>query len=94
MKPRLIIPALAAAIAAGGAFYTLQAQDSEPKREQRRNNADAAKDQMRRMMERMDLSDEARRQFEKALENWGSGNDADDNSGQCRQAHRLRQHSD
>ncbi|HWB01874.1 MAG TPA: PDZ domain-containing protein [Verrucomicrobiales bacterium] len=85
MKPRLIIPALAAAIAAGGAFYTLQAQDSEPKREQRRNNADAAKDQMRRMMERMDLSDEARRQFEKALENWGSGNDADDNSGQPRQ---------
>jgi serine protease Do len=83
MKPRYTLPALAASLAVGGAFLTLQAQDApQPKLERKfdfKFNGDPRlngqmKEQLRKMMEQMDPSGEAREQFEKALEGWeGSG---------------------
>ncbi len=83
MKPRFILPALATSLAAGGALLTLQAQDTpQPKQERKfefklegdpRLNG-MMKEQLRKMMEQMNLSGEAKEQFDKALEQWnGAG---------------------
>ncbi len=86
MKPRLFLPALAVIAATGGAFYSLQAQDNQPKQERRfqfRSDGNAGqaglnKDQINEMLDQMGLSGDMRRQVEKALEQaqGGGGNAA------------------
>jgi len=82
MKPRFIIPALAASLAAGGALLTLHAQDTpQPKLERKfdfKFNGDPRlngqmKEQLRKMMEQMDPSGAGKAQLEKALEKWEAG---------------------
>jgi len=84
MKPRFVIPALTATLAAGGALLTLHAQDNPPPKTERKFefkfNGDPRfggpmKDQLRKMMEQMKLEGDAKQQFEKALENWEAGAD-------------------
>ncbi|HEX2749698.1 MAG TPA: hypothetical protein VHM91_16930, partial [Verrucomicrobiales bacterium] len=90
MKPRFVLPALAAIAAAGGAFYTLQAQDARPKNERKfhldlSGNLSApgpVKEHLRQMLDRLDLQGEARQQFEQALDNWTTAAaDDDDDDG-------------
>jgi serine protease Do len=78
MKPRFILPVLAAAAATGGAFFTLQAQDVKPKVERKFEfkfngdpaNAGQMKEQLRKMMEQMDPGGEGLKQLDEALRGW------------------------
>lgn len=95
MKLRFVIPTLAATLAAGGALFTLHAQDNPPPKTERKfefkfngdpRQGGQMKDQLRKMMEQMNLEGDAKDQFEKALENWEAGaDDGDTKPGQPKQ---------
>lgn len=92
MKSRYILPALAAVIAGGGAFFTLQAQDPPAPRSERNfefkfngdpRHAGPMKEQLRRMMEQMDPGGEGQKKLDEALKNWEAN--ADEAPGQPKQ---------